>query len=481
MKNLTRHWSIFQTAIFHEMAEGAGNLVIKARAGSGKTTTIIEGLEYLPSSDVLLVAFNKSIATELQERIPKGMTASTLHSFGYKAILRAFGKCKLDNNKTKYIFESCTKNDSEAVKNLFAPISKLVSLAKGSLASSNEDLQVLCAQHNINFTSDNPECKENLEDAAFEIVAHILKTSVEVTHTIDFDDMIYIPAKLGLRVQQFQFVIVDETQDLNKAQLTLAIMACKKGGRIIAVGDDKQAIYGFRGADSNAIDYIIETLNAKVMPLSTTYRCAKSIVRLANEIVPDLEPADNAAEGQILHGNNSTVESEALAGDFILSRKNAPLISFAFKLIKNRKRCYIVGRKDIGENLINTVKKFKAKSIANYFEKISAYKERTVAKYESKEKKVPSGFEDEIECLYAIAENCETVPQIIANVETLFSDIDDKTAIALSSCHKAKGLERDRVFILDYTFGYGQGKSEEDNLWYVGVTRARHTLYIIQK
>src|ERR1700722_1305373 len=98
------------------------------------------------------------------------------------------------------------------------------------------------------------------------------------TSRVDFDDMIWIPNVLNLPLNTYDYVFIDEAQDLNIAQINLALNSCAKGGRIISCGDSNQAIYSFRGADSNAVNNIIERCQSKTFPLSVTYRCAKSIV-----------------------------------------------------------------------------------------------------------------------------------------------------------------------------------------------------------
>src|SRR5690606_35186416 len=104
---------------------------------------------------------------------------------------------------------------------------------------------------------------------------------------VDFDDMIWFPFVYRLNVGKYDVVFVDETQDLNAAQIAMVYSAIKIDGRIIAVGDPFQSIYQFRGADSEAIPNIIKKLSAKTLPLSITYRCPKKVVALAKEIVPD--------------------------------------------------------------------------------------------------------------------------------------------------------------------------------------------------
>src|ERR1700690_3946522 len=96
---MKKKWSPQQKAVFENVANGTGHTVVLARAGSGKTTTIVEAFNHVPEgASVLMIAFNKSIATELQSRAPAGVEVSTLHSFGLKAIMRQ-GPARIDNDK----------------------------------------------------------------------------------------------------------------------------------------------------------------------------------------------------------------------------------------------------------------------------------------------------------------------------------------------------------------------------------------------
>src|SRR5690606_8710435 len=97
-----------------------------------------------------------------------------------------------------------------------------------------------------------PEIEEDgytLEDLIV-FTQEAMNLALEKDGTIDFDDMIFVPVRNNWVRAWYNVVIVDECQDMNAAQIEMALRACKKGGRIIVVGDEKQAIYGFRGADS---------------------------------------------------------------------------------------------------------------------------------------------------------------------------------------------------------------------------------------
>jgi hypothetical protein len=133
--------SKYQQAIYDEIATGNGNLLIEAKAGSGKTHTIVEATKLLaPSASALFVAFNKHIAEELQRRVPKNVTACTLNSFGFR-VLRSNTQSRLivDKDKTSVIcwfqvYDNPKEGSPERAECFkFRPaIVKLVSLLKAN-------------------------------------------------------------------------------------------------------------------------------------------------------------------------------------------------------------------------------------------------------------------------------------------------------------------------------------------------------------
>lgn len=470
--NPKRNWSDYQKDIFRDIAKANDHTVVIARAGSGKTSTIVEGFKYLPKGrKTLMVAFNKSIAEELAQRAPSYVDVMTLHSLGFRAIKQSFGKeVVLDNEKCRIIVNSIIGNDRE-LWDLNQSICKCVSLCKGFLFDTPNNIEELMDKFGI----------ETFELSKEQFIKHVIKTlSVckAQKNVVDFDDMIWYPFVYRLNVGKFDVVFVDEAQDLNAAQMAMVLSACAIGGRIIAVGDPAQSIYQFRGADSEAIPNIINKLKAKTLPLSVTYRCPKKVVALAKEIVPDIECAADAPEGSVEEMLSSDLLKKVRPGDFVLSRTNAPLIKFCMSALKMGIPANIQGR-DVGANLIYFIKKSKALTINSFIEYVNAWKDMEVKRLLS-EKKDPMVCQDKAECLLNLCEGTLTINDLKETIEKLFNDTDDNNKVIFSTTHKAKGLERDRVFMLVNTYRYGPGVvGEEANLYYVAVTRAKKELYLV--
>jgi superfamily I DNA/RNA helicase len=283
-------------------------------------------------------------------------------------------------------------------------------------------------------------------------------------------------------------VVVDEAQDMNACQLEIAQKICK--GRLVVVGDDRQAIYAFAGADSGSLDRLKAAYNATELPLNTTYRCGRAIVEEARSFVPDFAAGPDNAEGTVAQLTGDKLVATAGPGDFILSRVNAPLVSVAMSLLRAGKRTKIAGR-DIGKGLVTLARKLHASSVPDFLRKIEGWRQRESQRLQSKFKNREDspayqqrldGIADQAGMLSSLADGARNVQEIVDRIEALFTDdgLGDKGLIVCSSVHKAKGREADNVFILRDTLRPGMG-IEEDNICYVAVTRAKHTLTYVTR
>jgi DNA helicase-2/ATP-dependent DNA helicase PcrA len=474
--------SSFQAAVYANVASGCGNTVVCARAGSGKTTTIMGALSSVPAGlTVALFAFNKGIATELASRAPKGVEVKTLHAHGFSACRRSFPGVKVNENKTR---EICVDLFGEApspgspedpIRSRYPSICDLVSKAKDTLVG-RDDLEGLDALIDA-FDLDAPT--EDADRKAFVAAAmRVLVRSSEVTTCVDFGDMCWLPVVLSLRVWAFDRVFVDETQDLSPSQIELLLMCVRRGGRICAVGDDRQAIYGFRGADVDTMSKLIARLDATTLPLSITYRCCRAVTALAASEVPDFTPAETAPQGCVRISGSEFMLSNAKAGDMIISRANAPLIGYCLKLLAGGTRASIKGR-DVAEGIIKLVESRRAKSVPMLIERMQAWHKKECVRLAKRT--LPSdSADDRLACVLALTENSKSVSDIIARVRALFADDGkgDASRVNLGTTHKLKGLEADRVWMLEDTYRRSRG-GEEANCWYVAVTRAKNALYLV--
>lgn len=485
---MSKNWSTQQKAIFEFFATGRGNLVVRARAGTGKTTTIIEALNHAPNDKALLAAFNKRIAVELQGRISSpNVEAKTLHALGFAFIRRQWQNVTVD--AVVDTDRARAAAGKTAPDEMVAMVKKLAGLLK-SCAPFTADLaevgDVALAFDCIPDEEWEEEGWDVKRVAELAIIARDAAKERDERGRISFDDMVFIPIANGFVRPWFTLVVVDEAQDMNYSQLLLARRACKRTGRIVVVGDDRQAIYGFRGADSNGIDRLKEELEATELGLTVTYRCGKAIVDVATKIVPDFTAAPGNPTGTVDAIQTAKLCTVAKPGDFVLSRKNAPLMATCLSFLRQGVPARIEGR-DVAASLRTIVAKFKAKSVPNFISRVGSWKAKQITRMAKLDSEVAEAkiaqIEDQAATLIALAEGCASVDEIFLRLDTMFGDSDSNTPrnmVVCSSIHKAKGLETDRVFVLADTFGK-RGGVEEANLYYVAVTRAKMHLTMVRE
>ena len=281
--------------------------------------------------------------------------------------------------------------------------------------------------------------------------------------------------------------------------LELVKLVAKKGAIFLGVSDSRQAIYGFRGADTQSIENFKAATNGIELPLSISYRCAQAIVNKARTIYPVIEAASGAPEGEVVElGNYTHEEFSARNGDMIVCRNNAPIVSFAYKLIRRRVPVFVKGR-DIGKGLLTLIDNLKADSVSElatnamvWYGNVSNILHEQNPDDEDGQQRITDRYDT---LMVFVKENSDdNIATLVAEVESLFvtkgSDKGDTSAmkgkVVLSTVHKSKGLEADTVFFLDtellYNFCGGPGswsRDQEANLEYVAITRAKNRLVYI--
>jgi DNA helicase-2/ATP-dependent DNA helicase PcrA len=461
-----------------------------------------------PQAEILVCAFNKAIADEVGAKLKdaghtnwKTVQAATLHSLGFGLLRFVFRDVKIDEKKVPNLVD---QRNEEVYTQYGSQIVQLVNYAKGEGFGFFPDRSIndvaawheMADHYDVNGLDDTTEMDEVV--AAAQV---IYRASLAQTDTIDFNDMILFPLVKNIRVKYGKdFIFLDEAQDLSRCRQALARKFLKPHtGRMIVVGDDRQAIYGFTGADAAALPNLIEGLKATVLPLSVTWRCPKAVVAVAQHWVPDIEAAPSAPEGQVLRipAIPLTVEDAAQLGlerigsaDAILCRNMAPLITIAYKLIRAGIPAKVEGRQ-IGEGLINLARRWKVKSVSTLIDRLEVYKDREIQKAMAKnnEAKVEE-VEDRVGTLMEICKQClsqgqDTVQQVIDFINTLFAD-GATNVVILATYHRSKGREWGRVFLWEHSARCPSRAArqqwqleQEDNLAYVAVTRAQRSLIFV--
>lgn len=277
--------------------------------------------------------------------------------------------------------------------------------------------------------------------------------------------------------------LVHNCQDYNRAQQFMLNKIIKKDtGRLISVGDENQMIYGFNGSDSDSFGWFRNRENTTELPLTTSYRCAKSIIELAQTIVPTIRYKDGAEEGEVINGS---VLELAKPGDFVLARKNRPLVVLLFDLLRMNKNATIRGN-DIGLRLAETVKKYKSIPELNegLNQKLNEVRDNLINNFgiiDFREDPRYVAVEDNVEIIRFLISNSKTIAKIIEKISLIFTDKPE--GIILSTIHKSKGLETDTVFIvrpdeIRLKTPIPEAAMQERNLEYIAYTRAKNRLII---
>lgn len=479
--------SKYQQAIYDFIVDGSGNAVVDAVAGSGKSTTIVNALKLIPQDEsVLFLAFNKAIVEELKIKIGNqpNVDVRTLHSLGAKAIMRKIS-CQIQADKYKAHlndgynvgrYAPQTELEPEDVSQYKSNIMKLVDLVRVNLCTSTDGFLDMAYKHDLDIL-DN-EC---------EVAADVVRWGYKQINLIDFTDMIYFPVSKKMDMQKYDWVFIDECQDLNAAQRELFLKCLKPSGRFIAVGDPRQAIYGFAGADVESFNILKNLDNTVQLPLSVCYRCDDLIIQKAKGIVPQIEARDNAPDGTV---NDTDSLENVQDGDMVLCRTSAPLTKLCMMYISRGIKAYVKGS-DIGLNLINMLKKTRRIDIMDAIDVLEmelGKVARRVAKNlrcspeEARDSSQYQTYEDKVRSIQVLSEGLEKTADLIRRIEQIFSE-GNKQGICLSTIHKSKGLEADRVFIAcpeklwpRWAMSVEWMASQEDNLVYVAYTRAKHYL-----
>lgn len=239
------------------------------------------------------------------------------------------------------------------------------------------------------------------------------------------------------------------------------------------------SIYGFSGVSDKSFEWFEKFPNIKKLPLTTTFRCAKAIVEEAQKIVPTIQALPNAVEGIVREGS---VLDEPVSGDFVLCRTTTPLIKLFFHYLLQGKKAVIKGS-DIGVSLDEMIQGHKTipQLMAHYANKLKGFQEdlrkRGILNYSD-----DSGYialEDNVMALKFMADLSSDIKDLRDKVKLIFSD--ELHGIVLSTIHKSKGLEADRVFIarpdkMPLPTKKAWQHAQEMNLKYVAITRAKFEL-----
>ena len=373
--------STYQQNILNYIDNNTGNLLVDAKAGSGKTSTLllIANKVYNQNKKCTFLAFNKSIVDELSKKLQNtDCMIKTIHSLGLSFIrsylMKKFGMnnytlnidgLKLNKFMKPLINQICGEDiknsfedtDYDTMKETFndildqfLKIIQFIRFYNVDITNEESVKDLIDTKCNCEYFIDPKRYGlQNYYQVLTETMKYIDNTfkgetqdsSGKYVFDIDFTDMTYFPVKLQIPVpysvkQYLDYILVDESQDLSILQQIFIKQLNTGNSRYIFVGDKKQAIYGFTGADTNSIDNIKKNFVLEELPLNICYRCPEKVIKIAKTIVPDIE--SNSArkdKGNVQILKKSDLKNILKPGDMIISRTNNTLvdmyIDFVFK------------------------------------------------------------------------------------------------------------------------------------------------------
>jgi len=540
--------TVEQEKIFRFFNSEKKNGIINAVAGSGKTSTLIEGIKHLPDNKkILFCAFNKKIQTEISQKVQKfsrPVFVKTTYALGLNILKMnndKFKDCNINADKYYKILSKYLGNDpindlrqndiKEAFEKLKEAFEKKRKENKEKDFSNPEDfsnyqmqeveelsfyeiadnnfkkllsLSRLTLSYNqgrdgiakiAKFYGLDIDLNSDIElDCYTKIVSLVIKKGIEDAidnQNIDYSDMIFLPDVFNYTsFYKYDIIFVDECQDLSNAQLKIVMKYYKEaGGRVFAVGDPFQSIYGFAGASPESFNNIKKLLNPEIFNLTNCFRCSKNVVSLAKEIREDISTT-NVIEGKVTKIEYSNILKIVQSKDFILSRFNKDIVLTFFKLISLGKSCKILGKEEILQEIIDFIPQKYHKNLnfyQNLIENVETILNSYKRKFSENETKITvfESIKDVIVFSYHNIKEAQNFSDMIEALRKLFSN-ENEDSIILSSIHKSKGLESKNVFILNYdslpfmpTKGNVQDWQvyQEKCLKYVAITRAEVNLY----
>jgi DNA helicase-2/ATP-dependent DNA helicase PcrA len=497
---------------------GRKALAVKARAGTGKTTTAEQLIKRVPGIRGVYVAFNADIVTEVEPRLAgTGVVAKTFHGLALGSLLKHIQRAyKIEIPKdfvdgSKYrtliadhtgaisgidtLFENAAMqwedvSPADIQKEFLKSAHLLAHYLRVKLVEWND----LSALQDIIFDYglDDPYLTDELLTIMVRIMPTIMEQGEQIVKTsaiMDFDDMIYWAVRWDVKVWINDWVIVDEAQDLSPMQRAIVAKVLNPNkGFIIIIGDDKQAIYRFTGADSDSFDLTVDHFKAEILPLTVTRRCGKIIVHHAQSIVPDFVAHESKHRGKIVWLGEGEFINHVKVGDMVISRVKAPLIAKAIECIAAEIPATILGG-NIGKALIDLMEK-----ISKHDDFTWADAKSHVDDYEYEMAQHWLGKEDELRA-EEVRDDCDGLRVLLKNanpycledfadyVNSFFTDANRANVVTFCTGHKSKGLEANRVFILKpeklplvSMNMHPESQIQEDNLDYVVRSRAIETL-----
>lgn len=484
------------------------NIIVKALAGTGKSTLICLLTEETSTSDIY-VAFNSSIAEEFSRKINNPKTkVKTLHSLGLAIMNSNLSEstskggigsrntsssgATLDNFKIhkiidELIYETFGKYDKFEhkifIKDNYVQLYNLCRLTCTNMSSDSE-VEKLVEDYNLFVDYSGNDFSSPLVSTMVTWLEQIDEKSIEefkTSRVIDFTDMLYITYKKlssgEWKVPYYNYytnIYIDEAQDLSTIQLLMLKFIKRKGGRYIFVLDENQAIYSFAGGNAKSCA-LIPKLYApiKEFDLPINYRCPTShLAKVNRDFGIPIQPRPDAPIGSIKTIDKEEIKKYVHAGDLVISRKNKWLSDVILDLAIHGIPIYMEDKEMVEQikKLVSSQKAASLYELKNKLEKIikkynvqleKIVKKETEKAEEDTKKMIDvsdtNSRIDNINFIKSILSYYSSQPQnkydkpddFIKYIDILLNTRMPSNCVRVCSVHKAKGLEAPQTFVLN--------------------------------
>ena len=481
--------NVYGKEILRCFEEDPTNMVIMGVPGCGKTTVLRMCANRIPrNKTAVLVCFNSATAEHAKRVMPFNVHVSTTHTLGFNVIKSHYRNLmfkvngrKVENYlKYQILGEGKKKQlDSDKFHFLVTEGKEVIVPLMDFLRQTNSGLslvQPIAEEFKLDFG-------EPHRQTVIELWQYLTQEPAKKYNTVDFADMLWMPIYFEMTFPQYNYVLVDEYQDFNPAQIEMVKRLCAVGGKVVVVGDHNQSIYGWRGADTRAMQDAPSVFNAQVKPLSICYRCGEGIIQEAQKHIPNIE--GTGKPGTV---HEVTDLSLAREGDMVICRLVAPLIPEALKMFKLGKRVKIFDQ-DVSKWVLSYAKEVEKRHGTIDSQSIFQYTETEITKAKQKRQLNKVNFlQDKRDILLGFVQESQFIElkELKHYIEELFIN-EEEEGILFSTIHRVKGMEARNVFLLNPDLiPYKRAETEKEieqeyNLLKVAITRAIEKLYYVRR
>lgn len=486
--------------------------VVNSVAGSGKSTLLKLAADAISASNVdirdcLVLVFNKKNKTALVKKLDSRWqySISTVHSARYRVLKKYLGVRRLEVEESKYRYLAKTLdwfNGSEPKQAKAVSLSnflKLFEFIRLTLSPlTPQALSELIEHYALDIN------KQHLAQISKRI-EYLFKVGMDSAASearIDHSDMLWLPVVWQINQSPgFKFaqrVMVDEAQDMSRLQLEFVLSLAHERAKMLFVGDPVQSINGFCGADTDSFSNIQTRLQAKEFTLPVCYRCPKTHIELINKLCPEIPivPRENAPTGSIRVIQewdlwSETEDSRITPGDLVIARCSSSLVDLHLKMITRGIPCNLVGS-SLQQDLLNLLEEI-AEQTGFEYQKFAEFSQSYLKFKQLVYQENDNGailllqLKDQIKAIEAIYNHFQSrsLAELASSIKQLFGSEDDQ-AVLLSTVHRAKGMESERVYIAEPLtlplLWEGQKQwqeQQEQNLLYVALSRSTKNLFLI--